>query len=64
MFLRGWNRDDEWYEIVDAVPVNSDLLEVYIAKWPTLKEKKRHDERVFYWLVQSGREETALNGSN
>jgi hypothetical protein len=61
MFLWGWNRDDEWYEIVDAVPVNSDLLEDYIAKWPALKEKKRHDERVFYWLVQSGREETALN---
>ncbi|HEY8895191.1 MAG TPA: hypothetical protein VIM79_10275 [Niastella sp.] len=37
------------------------MLEDYIHKLPTLRERKYHEERIFYWLVQSGKEDTALN---
>lgn len=61
-FYRDWDSDgDAWYAIVNAVPIDSKILEDYINNLPTLKEKKRHEERVCYWLVQSGKEEKALH---
>lgn len=61
-FNQDWDRDgDSWYAIVNTIPLTSKLLEDYISKWPTIAEKKRHEERVFYWLIKSGKEEAALN---